>query len=590
MAIRRRWSRVALNVVAVAVFFYILYRLRSPGGINGLFGNGPFSTGRFSWAHMPVRNRVESYIPLPQGSPQALPNVQYNFPPESADARALRQQRQAEVKRAFERTWKAYRERAWMADELAPISGGSKNTFGGWAATLIDTLDTLYIMGMEEEFREAVAAVDTVDFSTSTLETINVFETTIRHLGGLLAAFDLSGEPLLLRKAVEVADMLYVAFDTPNRMPITRWNPHVAKHGNPQTANDVALVAEVGSLSMEFTRLAQITGDNKWYDAVARVTLILESQQSKTKLPGMWPVVVDARRPDFATDNSFTLGAMADSVYEYLPKMHALLGGLEPVYQNMYNAAMPICIRNNLFRPMVPDNADIFMSGNVRVQAPTVIAIEPQAQHLVCFAGGMFALGGRLFGLPEHVDIGRRLTDGCIWAYKNSANGIMPEVSHMVMCPREDEGECSWDEAKWKSEVRRRAALGEGDDVDEFIRRGRLPPGFSGIRDKRYILRPEAIESVFILYRITGEPRFQESAWDMFTAIMKSTQSELANAAVTDVTVTTTEGRLPKSDSMESFWTAETLKYFYLIYSDPALISLDEYVLNTEAHPFRRPR
>jgi hypothetical protein len=43
-------------------------------------------------------------------------------------------------------------------------------------------------------------------------------------------------------------------------------------------------------------------------------------------------------------------------------------------------------------------------------------------------------------------------------------------------------------------------------------------------------------------------------------------------------------------DSMESFWLAETLKYFYLIFSPPNVISLDDWVFNTEAHPFRRPR
>lgn len=40
----------------------------------------------------------------------------------------------------------------------------------------------------------------------------------------------------------------------------------------------------------------------------------------------------------------------------------------------------------------------------------------------------------------------------------------------------------------------------------------------------------------------------------------------------------------------QSFWLAETLKYFYLALSPPDLISLDDYVLNTEAHPFRMPR
>jgi len=42
-------------------------------------------------------------------------------------------------------------------------------------------------------------------------------------------------------------------------------------------------------------------------------------------------------------------------------------------------------------------------------------------------------------------------------------------------------------------------------------------------------------------------------------------------------------------DEMESFWLAETLKYFYLLFSTPDVISLDDWVLNTEAHPFRRP-
>jgi mannosyl-oligosaccharide alpha-1,2-mannosidase len=71
----------------------------------------------------------------------------------------------------------------------------------------------------------------------------------------------------------------------------------------------------------------------------------------------------------------------------------------------------------------------------------------------------------------------------------------------------------------------------------------------------------------------------------MFTNISKYTETEFANAALRDVT----DPSAPKDDSMESFWTAETLRYFYLIFSEPNLISLDKFVFNTEAHPFRRP-
>lgn len=123
-------------------------------------------------------------------------------------------------------TWNGYKEHAWLKDELAPISGSYTNTLGGWAATLVDSLDTLWIMDFKDEFEEAVGALQQLDFSSADGDELNIFETTIRYLGGFLGAYDVSNGqyPALLDKAVELADMLYVAFDTPNRMPITRWH------------------------------------------------------------------------------------------------------------------------------------------------------------------------------------------------------------------------------------------------------------------------------------------------------------------------------------------------------------------------------
>jgi mannosyl-oligosaccharide alpha-1,2-mannosidase len=89
------------------------------------------------------------------------------------------------------------------------------------------------------------------------------------------------------------------------------------------------------------------------------------------------------------------------------------------------------------------------------------------------------------------------------------------------------------------------------------------------------LARPEAIESVFILYRITGDIKYQDIAWTMFQSIRKHTKTKISFAAIADVTV----DKPPKIDSSESFWMAETLKYFYLIFSEPDLINLDDYVL-----------
>jgi mannosyl-oligosaccharide alpha-1,2-mannosidase len=178
-------------------------------------------------------------------------------------------------------------------------------------------------MGLHADFEEAIKALESIDFSTCSLDELNVFETTIRYLGGFLSAYDISGGkyPVLLQKAGEMGDMLYHAFDTPNRMPITRWNFKAAARGVPQEASDGVLVAEIGSLTLEFTRLSQLTGDPRYFDAVQRIMDVFHDQQSKTKLPGMWSVVVNARDLDFTAGTSFTIGGMADSLYEYLPKV-----------------------------------------------------------------------------------------------------------------------------------------------------------------------------------------------------------------------------------------------------------------------------
>jgi len=95
-----------------------------------------------------------------------------------------------------------------------------------------------------------------------------------------------------------------------------------------------------------------------------------------------------------------------------------------------------------------------------------------------------------------------------------------------------------------------------------------------------------------MMYRITGEQKYQDAAWDMFTAIVQASETELANAALSDITYTHEqmhkEGISIQMDSMESFWMAETLKYFYLIFSEPDVVSLDQWMFNTEAHPFKR--
>ncbi|KAL1838575.1 hypothetical protein VTJ49DRAFT_2502 [Mycothermus thermophilus] len=595
MAILGRRRTVLLFFSCIVLFFlYSSHRLQDDAAWSRFRGAGATEDAALRpirWSRMKQRNPVENMRKPPSGHPLSLPKVQKDFGPEPDSARAVRLKRRDAVRDVMKRCWSSYRKHAWMSDELKPVSGGKHNPFGGWGATLVDSLDTLWIMDLKDEFYEAVAAAATINFGKVPSQEVNVFETNIRYLGGFLAAYDLSGDKRMLAKAREVGELLYAAFDTPNRMPITRWDARNAAWGTGQVASHHVILAEIGTLSLEFIRLSMLTGDPKWYDAVDRITELFKEQQQSTRLPGMWPAIVNAHTQDFGDHPDYTLGALADSLYEYFPKTHALVGGLLPVYRELYETSMETAIRHNLFRPMLPDEKDVLISGHVyvgkhdgRLNEPL---LRPEAQHLVCFAGGMFALGGRLIQNDTHVKIGEKLMDGCVWTYQAMPTGIMPESFHMLPCESADH--CPWDEDKWRQAVLKKINLNpnmDAKDADAEIARRRIPKGFTAVSDPRYLLRPEAIESVFILYRITGRSDLPDTAWKMFEAVEKHTKTDLANSAIVDVSIT--EGEAEPNDSMESFWLGETLKYFYLMFSEPDLISLDEYVFNTEAHPLKR--
>ncbi|KAL2127717.1 hypothetical protein VTI74DRAFT_10261 [Chaetomium olivicolor] len=312
----------------------------------------------FDWGKRPQTNAVDNSTmsQLPQGTPRQLPRIQHEFTQYelSKSHNKTQRARRDAVRKATKRSWRAYRDHAWGRDEVAPQQLVGKDTFAGWGATLVDSLDTLWIMDMKKDFRDAVRHVATIDWSNSTSPYCSLFETNIRYLGGLLSAYDLSQEKVLLDKAIELGDMLYAGFDTPNHMPANSFHFGSAKQGKLVAGTNEASAA-AGSLSLEFTRLSQLTGNPKYYHAIDGVKKALERTQDSTNLPGMWPIFVDLKNNFFASGTSFSLGASADSAYEYLSKMHALLGGLDPTYEQLHTKALATAQKHLLFRPMLPD-------------------------------------------------------------------------------------------------------------------------------------------------------------------------------------------------------------------------------------------
>lgn len=186
-----------------------------------------------------------SIIPPESTSPF---RIQFQFKRESATAKIVRANRQKQVREAFLHAWKGYSDNAWMHDELAPLSGGFKDPYVGWAATLVDGLDALYILGLHYEFERALQALESIDFTKPNAERVPVFETTIRYLGGMLGAYDVSGGkyPILLQKADELGEFLFRSFDTLNGIPVPYYwceNPDQKLEGE----NGV-IIAQIGEI------------------------------------------------------------------------------------------------------------------------------------------------------------------------------------------------------------------------------------------------------------------------------------------------------------------------------------------------------
>lgn len=142
------------------------------------------------------------------------------------------------------------------------------------------------------------------------------------------------------------------------------------------------------------------------------------------------------------------------------------------------------------YRPTVPAGGDqMLMPGDVSTDENGGVRLDPKNQHLSCFAGGMFGIAGKMFGSDEDVDVGRRLTEGCLWGYENSPNGVMPEILYTLPC--EDES-CAWDEEKWLRAVEQAHADGDGGeavDAHAVVQEKHLREGVTKIGDARYILR-----------------------------------------------------------------------------------------------------
>jgi mannosyl-oligosaccharide alpha-1,2-mannosidase len=478
----------------------------------------------------------EAVSELPGGPYAPLPDPLAKQDPAEESAR-----RAEAVKEAFQHSWKGYKQYAFGMDELQTRTMNGKNwnemdgARNGLGLTVLDSATTMHVMGLSQELEEALEFIHN-DLRFDKEIEASVFETTIRMLGSLLSLFELTGErdKKLLSLAVDVADRLLVSFNTSTGLPHSTVSLNSRRHYSQPWSNGNAVLSEFGTVQLELRTLSFHTG-NPIYDM--KGTHVMSIVESRAPDDMLCPVFMSIRTAEWSSDH-VSLGALGDSFYEYVLKQYLLTGKTEVRYKNMFMKLVRGIIEKLVMYSYPSRWA--FVSEYRRRE------LYHKMDHLACFVGGMLALGATevddFLHKKQLIDLAGKLTETCVKMYSRQKSGVSPEF---VEFP------------------------GQQDFVNGN--------GF-------YILRPETMESLFYMWRLTKEQKWRDYGWNIFRAIDRFCRVASGGySGLTDVNVA-----LPVKDNlMQSFWMAETLKYMYLLFAEDTALDLSQWVLNTEAHPLR---
>jgi len=295
----------------------------------------------------------------------------------------------------------------------------------------------------------------------------------------------------------------------------------------------------VTTVQLEMNYLTHSTGEQKYQAAGDKaLQAVLKAAGSR----GLVPVFLKHEKDPKFVGGKLSLGAMGDSYYEYLLKQWIQTGKQDTRLKDKWKKAM---------KEMMDGLVQETEGGLTYVAEKDNGHLKHRMDHLACFVGGMLMLGARSLPAdevdPRWEDVAAGIAQTCYEMYRRSPTGLAPEYVN-------------------------------------FLPQNKKPTDMSIPKDGAYnILRPEAIETLFYMHYYTGDPKYRDWAAEMFRAFVKHTKAKYGFSAVRDVMRDPPD----KSDSMESFFLAETLKYFFLIFSPRDKISLEEFVFNTEAHPLR---
>lgn len=373
----------------------------------------------------------------------------------------------------FYHAFKGYMQYAFPLDELRPLSCSGEDSLGGYALTLVDSLDMLALLGDRNGFSTAVEWLGkNLRFDKN--KTVSVFETNIRVLGGLLSAHLIakdsatglqidSYEDELLHLAEDLGRRLLPAFETPTGIPYGSVN---LLHGVNDDESKVTSTAGGGTLTLEFGVLSRLSKDPVFETVARNAVRGLWAQRSQLGLVGAHINVFSGEW----THKDAGIGTSIDSFYEYLLKAYLLFGDEEYLYifNEAYKAVMQYL-----------HNEPWYLEVNMN----SAVVVWPLFNSLQAFWPGLQVLAGDL-------EPARRTHKAFFSVWKRY--GFTPEGFNLATSS--------------------------------------VQPG-----QRSYPLRPELIESTYWLYKATRDSMYLDVGRDMVTSIQYGARCPCGYCHIADV-------------------------------------------------------
>ncbi|CCF57747.1 hypothetical protein KAFR_0D01000 [Kazachstania africana CBS 2517] len=551
-----------------------------------------------------------------------------------------------------------------------------------WPIDLIDSLDTLYLMNESQEFNDIVERISEIDFKIpprNMPDIIDIPDISAKLLGGLISAYDLSTNPILLTKAKNVADFILRSFDTPNRIPILQY-AWKSDYNNRFPYKETS-IGELSRLVLPFVRLSQITKQNRYFDAIFRIITRIERSANQVPIYSLFPNIMDAssckvltpeevstgdhqknsaimRSIDkdlkfvychqvehfITTSNKIELDSKLISLYDMLPKLNALTNidvhtldsETEINSKKLYHDAMKHISSLLKFNPVHGSALNLtILSGletssiysptrnELMVQLRRNFSFNPES----CNLASTLVYGQNVYKLDtENIKFAGEIIESC-FRLSQEFNGLLGKLS---LDPCQDES-CQidvqhklnniisgkyigFDEGFGESKIiDLKGKTSEANEFDENLERTfstvnnehfkniklsasdidlasskwakqpELPLWINSFQDIS-LLSPNIIKSMFYMYRLTGESKWRKMGATILDLTLQHLQENNNGAkGVWHISEYNSS-----SDEVPTYWLSQTLKYFYLLFSDTDDYSLNSFVITNSGHLMKR--